>query len=208
MKGLDAPMTGNGCCAELFSAQYRDRLKAACAEDGAIWQIYANNFGPDGFDASIDTYTSNPRNRTFVLFDGNELAGMSSYLGIDEGRQVLEIGGTYYRPKFRGTGFNRRVKDMMLRRAFDCGVRRVRVPRRPPQRTLAGGDEEARRRPRGRATRRPHHLDGPRPRHRPVRDFERRIRRLASRCPYFGLANPHCACSIGICLVMRVAFSA
>ena len=39
---------------------------------------------------------------------------MSSYLGIDEGRQVLEIGGTYYRPKFRGTGFNRRVKDMML----------------------------------------------------------------------------------------------
>ena len=39
---------------------------------------------------------------------------MSSFLGIDEGRQALEIGGTYYRPKFRGTGFNRRVKDMML----------------------------------------------------------------------------------------------
>jgi RimJ/RimL family protein N-acetyltransferase len=38
---------------------------------------------------------------------------------------VLEIGGTYYRPHLRGTGFNRRVKDMMLRRAFDCGIRRV-----------------------------------------------------------------------------------
>ena len=25
----------------------------------------------------------------------------------------------------RGSGFNRRVKDMMLRRAFDCGFRRV-----------------------------------------------------------------------------------
>jgi RimJ/RimL family protein N-acetyltransferase len=50
---------------------------------------------------------------------------MSSYLGIDEGRQVLEVGGTYYRPKFRGTGFNFRVKDMMLRRVFDCGIRRV-----------------------------------------------------------------------------------
>jgi RimJ/RimL family protein N-acetyltransferase len=122
---LDAPMTGDGCRAELFDDQFREALKAACAEDGEIWQIYANNFGPDGFDASIDLYQSTSRNRTFVLFEGEELAGMSSYLGIDEARQVLEIGGTYYRPKFRGTGFNRRVKDMMLERAFGCGIRRV-----------------------------------------------------------------------------------
>jgi RimJ/RimL family protein N-acetyltransferase len=126
------PMTGDNCTAQLFSEAYREPLKAACAEDGKIWHIYANNFGPDGFDASIDFYTSNPRNRTFVLFDGDELAGMSSFLGIDEGRQTLEIGGTYYRPHLRGTGFNRRVKDMMLGRAFDYGIRRVefRVDRR------------------------------------------------------------------------------
>jgi RimJ/RimL family protein N-acetyltransferase len=118
-------MTGDGCRAELFSEKNREALKAACAEDGEIWAIYANNFGPDGFDDSIDRYTSNPNNRTFVLFEGDELAGMSSYLGIDPSRQVLEIGGTYYRPHLRGTGFNRRVKDMMLSRAFDCGIRRV-----------------------------------------------------------------------------------
>ena len=105
-------------------------LKAACAEDPDIWEIYANNFGPDGFDASIDRYASNPRNRTFVLFDGDELAGMSSYLGIDEGRQVLEIGGTYYRPHFRGTGFNRRVKDMMLAPRLRLRNPPRRVPRR------------------------------------------------------------------------------
>ena len=130
--GLDAPMTGEGCRAELFEERHRDALKAACAEDGDIWQIYANNFGPDGFDESIDLYRGSNRNRTFVLFDGDGLAGMSSYLGIDEPRQTLEIGGTYYRPHLRGTGFNRRVKDMMLARAFDCGIRRVefRVDRR------------------------------------------------------------------------------
>jgi len=130
--GLDGPMTGDNCRAEPFTEAYRDALKAACAEDGEIWQIYANNFGPDGFDASIDSYVRNPRNRTFVLFEGDELAGMSSFLGIDEARQVLEIGGTYYRPHLRGTGFNRRVKDMMLKRAFECGIRRVefRVDRR------------------------------------------------------------------------------
>jgi RimJ/RimL family protein N-acetyltransferase len=50
---------------------------------------------------------------------------MSTFFAIDEARQTLEIGGTYYRPKFRGTGFNRRAKAMMLQRAFDCGFRRV-----------------------------------------------------------------------------------
>ena len=122
---LAEPMTGDGCRAELFSEKYRDALRAACAEDGEIWQIYTNNFGPDGFDDSITRYTTNPNNRTFVLFDGDELAGMSSYLGIDEGRQVLEIGGTYYRPHLRGTGFNGCVKDMMLTRAFASSIRRV-----------------------------------------------------------------------------------
>jgi len=132
LKRLAEPMTGEGCRAELFSEDYRGALKAACAEDGEIWAIYANNFGLDGFDESIDRYTSNPNNRTFVLFEGDELAGMSSYLGIDPNRQVLEIGGTYYRPHLRGTGFNSRIKDMMLSRAFDCEIRRVefRVDRR------------------------------------------------------------------------------
>ena len=118
-------MQGDGCRAELLADRHHEALKAACAEDPDIWQIYANNFGPEGFDESIALYRSKPNNCTFVLFDGDELAGMSSFLGIDEARGVLEIGGTYYRPHLRGTGYNRRVKDMMLARAFDCGVRRV-----------------------------------------------------------------------------------
>ena len=125
IEGLDAPMTGDGCRAELITDDRLEALKAACAEDRDIWAIYANNFGPDGFDESIAFYRSSPRNRTFVLFEGDELAGMSSFLGIDENRQCLEIGGTYYRPHLRGSGFNRRVKDMMLKRAFDSGMRRV-----------------------------------------------------------------------------------
>jgi hypothetical protein len=31
---------------------------------------------------------------TFVLFEGGELAGMSSFLAIEPARGVLEIGGT------------------------------------------------------------------------------------------------------------------
>ena len=122
---LTQPMAGDGCRAELFGEQHRESLRAACAEDRDIWAIYANDFGPDGFDDSIALYRSSPRNRTFVLFEGDELAGMSSYLTIDEGRQCLEIGGTYYRPHLRGSGFNRRIKDMMIGRAFACGIRRI-----------------------------------------------------------------------------------
>jgi RimJ/RimL family protein N-acetyltransferase len=125
LKQLKLAMTGDRCRAEPFTERHRDALRAACAEDLDIWSIYATNFGPDGFEDAIDGYIANPRNRTFVLFDGDELAGMSSFLGIDERRQTVEIGGTYYRPKFRGTGFNRRVKDMMLERAFSAGFRRV-----------------------------------------------------------------------------------
>ncbi len=132
LERLTSPMTGDGCRGEPFCEKHREPLKAACSEDPEIWQIYSNDFGPDGFDRSIERYISNPRNKTFVLFDDDELAGMSSFISIDEARQVLEIGGTYYRPKFRGTGFNRRIKSMMLKRAFECGIRRAefRVDRR------------------------------------------------------------------------------
>lgn len=124
MSGLGAPMTGESCRAEPWNEAWRKPLKAACAEDLDIWSIYATNFGPEGFDESFDKIIALPWER-FVLFEGDELAGMSCFLHIDEARGMLEIGNTYYRPKFRGTGFNRRVKDMMLRRAFDCGYRRV-----------------------------------------------------------------------------------
>ena len=125
-------MTGEGCRGEVFSETYREELRRACAEDADIWQIYSMNFGPPDFDATIDAFSGKPNNLTFVLFDGDELAGMSSFITIDETRQSLEIGGTYYRPHLRGSGFNRRVKDMMLKRCFDCGIRRVefRVDRR------------------------------------------------------------------------------
>src|SRR5690242_1486490 len=122
LEDLAQPMAGHSCRAELFEERHRDALRAACAEDRDIWAIYSLNFGPPDFDATIDAFSNRPNIQTFVLYDGDEFAGMSSFLGIDEGRQTLEIGATYYRPHLRGTGFNRRAKDMMLERAFACGI--------------------------------------------------------------------------------------
>ncbi len=121
---LGQPMTGDGCRAEAITEAHREQLRAACAEDADIWQLWVLDFGPDGFDESFDRIAGLNWLR-FVLFDGDGLVGMSCFINPDIGRGVVEIGNTYYRPKFRGTGFNRRVKDMMLKRAFDCGIRRV-----------------------------------------------------------------------------------
>ncbi|HVL79261.1 MAG TPA: GNAT family protein [Sphingomicrobium sp.] len=129
-------MTGDNCRAEPMTETHRDALRAACAEDRDIWQLYALDFGPEGFDSSFDRIASLPWHR-FVLFaknsqGGGEFAGMSCFINPDPQRGCVEIGNTYYRPYLRGTGFNRRVKDMMLERAFSSGFRRVefRVDRR------------------------------------------------------------------------------
>ena len=104
---------------------YRQALKAACAEDLEIWPIYAISYDPGHFDESFDRLVARPNGQAFAIFDKGRLAGMSAYLGIEPERGVLEIGNTYYVPALRGTGFNRRVKDLMIGRAIDCGFRRI-----------------------------------------------------------------------------------
>jgi RimJ/RimL family protein N-acetyltransferase len=124
MTALDDPMTGDGCRAERLTEAHRDALRVACAEDPDIWQIYYVSYAPEYFDASFDALLQRPW-VPFALFDGDNFVGMSCYLNVDDSRQTLEIGSTFYRPAFRATGFNRRCKDMMLQHAFERGYRRV-----------------------------------------------------------------------------------
>ncbi len=125
LERLGQPMSGDGCRIEPFAERHREPLQAACAEDLEIWNIYSNDFGPGGFDKSINAYLSKPNGKTFVLFQDPELVGMSSFINIDQERSTLEIGATYYRPKFRGTGINTIIKHLMLSRAFQCGAQRI-----------------------------------------------------------------------------------
>jgi RimJ/RimL family protein N-acetyltransferase len=122
---LGAAMTDAEVRLEPLDEAHRAELKAACAEDLAIWQIYATSYDPEHFDESFDRLLARPNWACFAIFDGTRLSGISCYIGIDPERGALEIGNTYYVPELRGTGFNRRVKDLMLARAFACGFRRV-----------------------------------------------------------------------------------
>ncbi|MEA3013050.1 MAG: hypothetical protein QOD42_1595 [Sphingomonadales bacterium] len=110
---------------EPLAEAHRAALKAACAEDAEIWPIYSTSYGPDHFDANFEAMLARADWRSFALFKGEALAGMSSFMGVDPERKVLEIGSTFYVPAMRGTGYNERIKDLMLARAFACGFRRV-----------------------------------------------------------------------------------
>ena len=130
--GLLTVLDADGLRLEPLEERHREPLREACAEDLEIWHMYGVSYDPEHFDESFERLRTRPDSHAFAILSGGEMVGMSAYLGIDAPRGVLEIGNTYYVPKMRGTGFNRRVKDLMIRRAIDCGFRRIefRVDRR------------------------------------------------------------------------------
>lgn len=122
---LADPMQEGDLRLEPLTERHREDLRAACAQDSEVWKIYATSYDPAHFDESFGLLLRRPNWAPFAIFFQDRLVGMSCYIGIDRDRGVLEIGNTYYLPDLRGTGFNRRVKDLMIGRAVDCGFRRI-----------------------------------------------------------------------------------
>jgi RimJ/RimL family protein N-acetyltransferase len=122
---LGAPMRDADLRIELAGADHREALRTVCAEDEAIWEIYPIRYHGEDFDRNFDGLFTDPRNIPFILFDGGRLVGMTSYISVDPANRNLDIGRTYISPLVRGTGFNRRVKTLMLDRAFAAGFVRV-----------------------------------------------------------------------------------
>lgn len=112
-----------------FRAEHRDPLRAACVKDPDIWQIYPVDMLGDGLDQTIARFHSGERIGFATMVgngpDGDRLVGVTSYLGVDPANGSVEIGGTFIEPSVRGGDFNRRIKTLMLDRAFASGFRRV-----------------------------------------------------------------------------------
>ena len=122
---LTAVMRDGDLRLEPLAETHREPLRAACAEDRDIWAIYATSYDSEHFDRSFELLLSRPNWAPFAIFSGDRLVGMSCFISIEPDRGVLEIGNTYYVPDLRGTGMNRRVKDLMIGRAIACGFRRI-----------------------------------------------------------------------------------
>lgn len=104
---------------------HRESLAAACAADADIWPIYAISYDPDHFDASFTALLASPARLPVAIIADGRVVGMSAYIAPDTGRATVEIGNTFIHPAMRGSGLNRRAKDLLIDHAFACGFRRI-----------------------------------------------------------------------------------
>ncbi len=104
---------------------HREALRAVCAADPDIWTIYSSSFGPGHFDASFDVLTGRGGRMPYAIMDAGRLVGMTAWLRPDVSAQTVEVGNSFIHPDARGTGFNGRVKRLMLDHAFAVGIRRI-----------------------------------------------------------------------------------
>ncbi len=104
---------------------HREALRAVCAPDADIWAIYSSSFGPGHFDQSFDALIGGEDRMAYAIFDGDRLVGMTAWLRPDWSAQTVEIGNSYIQSDMRGTGFNRRVKRLLIEHAFAVGIRRI-----------------------------------------------------------------------------------
>lgn len=111
-----------------FEDRYREGLRAACAADTEIWNIYPFSMIGEHFDTALERVLAFHRADSWVpmiALSGEDVVGMSSYIGPDATNGVVEIGGTYIVPTRRGTGYNDTMKRLMIDHALDCGFTRI-----------------------------------------------------------------------------------
>lgn len=101
-------------------------LRAVCAEDQEVWQIYPVDLGGEGFDAAIAMFRSSPDWVNFAVLESGSgrVVGLTNYIRPTP-FGVVEIGGTYISPSVRGGRFNRTMKALMIDHAFASGFVKV-----------------------------------------------------------------------------------
>ena len=111
---------------ELFADRHLEPLRAACALDQEIWEIYPVNLLGEGFDAAMARFHELDSWVRFAVIDTREgkLVGCTNYINPDQWG-VVEIGGTYLAPSVRGSDFNRTKKKLMIEHAFVCGFHKI-----------------------------------------------------------------------------------
>ena len=123
---LYQPLADGDLQLEFLVEAHRKPLRAACACDTEIWQIYPFNYLGEDFDPQFERMLGGGAlRRCYAILQGSEVVGMTAWLDAGQPGWSIEIGNSYIVPKLRGTGFNGRLKRLMLNHAFACGLERV-----------------------------------------------------------------------------------
>lgn len=125
MASLHVPLSDDQLALEPLAEAHREGLRAACGEDPDIWAVYPTSWDVDHFDGAFDALLAHPARLPFAILSEGAVIGMTAYIAPDATRGVVEIGNSFIAPRMRGTGFNRRLKQLMIGHAFACGFRRI-----------------------------------------------------------------------------------
>ncbi len=119
------PVTLKGPFARLepLSQDHRPGLQAAAA-DGELWKLwYTMVPAPGGMAAEIERRLDLHARRTmlpFAVIDAaGEVAGMTTFMNIDNANRRVEIGSTWYAASSQRTPLNTQCKLLLLGHAFD-----------------------------------------------------------------------------------------
>lgn len=123
---LYVPLSDGDLTLEPLAEAHREGLRAACAEDDAIWDIYPFSYRGAAFDPQFDLMLQSGRTRrAYAVLSGGEIVGMTAWIEHGVEGYSIEIGNSYIVPRLRGSGFNTRLKKLMLDHAFAQGLKRV-----------------------------------------------------------------------------------
>jgi len=125
IENLSKTLSDGNVRLEPLSERHIEPLRAACALDREIWEIYPVSLLDENFDKSMELFHSTNNWVRFAVLNGDEVVGMSNFISADPNMGTVEIGGTYIAPSVRATGFNRAMKKLMIDHAFASGYRKV-----------------------------------------------------------------------------------
>ena len=99
MDDLARPLAEGPVRLELLAEHHLDGLRAACAQDRDIWEIYPVNMLDEGFEQAMAEFHSFPNWVRYAVCNAdadNEIVGMTNYINADPVNGVVEIGRNLY----------------------------------------------------------------------------------------------------------------
>jgi RimJ/RimL family protein N-acetyltransferase len=126
--------TREALCAALANARvrlvpiaeaHREGLRAACAADRDIWDIYSSSLVDEHFDPQFDLKLAGGSQFAYAVLDGAAVVGCTSWYNIEPANRAVAIGYTYLAPQVRGGDFNLALKGLMIGHAWAVGFARI-----------------------------------------------------------------------------------
>ena len=114
---------------EPFTEGHKEGLRAACDADPAVWtDLYPYSMAGEHFDPQWTQMNANQaagRSIHWAVMVGARCVGITCYSSYDLPNAILEVGGTYYHPDYRGGATNPAAKRLIMGDAFASGARSV-----------------------------------------------------------------------------------